>query len=608
LIRRLNAHLERVYAGVGLLDRQKAKALAWVCLLFFASMAVVLVEDLLQGRESAAFYLETVGVIFALMGVAFALVVSGSLGRNFDWILVAIVGVHLVASFSVRGAPEQFFVGFGLYTPCVVLGAAAFARRRIFALVTILEILATAAYGPAFLVRGRPFDDYFRLTLVDSVASLLVVAGLAWSFVALVDRTFRLLRRETELNSELRSGLERTVAERTAQLEIARENAVSANLSKSAFLADMSHEIRTPLNGILGMVELLRDTGLSEEQEEKVQILVESGNHLLGLVQDILDHSRIEAGRLELVPETLPFRPFLRAVVDPLRPLADARDLYLDWDADAELPQAILADPLRLRQILTNLVGNALKFTEKGGIRISARRTGPERMEIAVADTGIGMDEEAVSRLFRRFQQAEETTSRRFGGAGLGLAISQGLARAMGGDLHAESQLGRGSVFRLDLPLVAATLVDEGPKEAFETAVDLRIRLGRVLLVDDNRVNRRVAAGLVSRNGCSVVEAADGAEALQILSRELFDLVLIDCHMPVMDGFEATRRLRRWKDDPDPIRQAGSSVPVVALTASAADEASSECLACGMDDVLTKPISSARLREALSKWVGSRRA
>jgi CheY-like chemotaxis protein len=353
------------------------------------------------------------------------------------------------------------------------------------------------------------------------------------------------------------------------------------------------------------MADLLRDTSLSADQREKVGILRESGSHLLGLIQDILDHARIEAGRIDLRPEPTPLRWFLGAVLDPMRGTGEAKGVGLTSEIGDGVPAAIHVDRLRLRQILTNLVGNALKFTEAGEVAVAVAAvagTAGSRLEVSVRDTGIGMDPDALSRIFRRFAQADETTNRRFGGTGLGLVISRGLARAMGGDLRAESTPGAGSYFTLDLPLVRAEATPHLGPECTEEATSA-LEGARVLLVEDDRTNRKVAEGLLGRLGCSVVHCADGRQALDRLARDSFDLVLMDCQMPRVDGYEATREIRSWENDVSPARRAASRTPIVALTASATEEVHSRCLASGMDDVLTKPMDAARLREILESWL-----
>lgn len=608
MIRRFNAHLDRVYSGVDRFRQQKAMALAWVCLVSLIALVAILITDILGGLFPPLFYLETTGVIAALVAAMFFLVTSGLLGRDFDWLLLALAAVHIASSTKTgfNDLPQGFYSGYGLYSPCVVLAASAFGRRWVFLSVAVLELGWTLLYGVLFLHPDRSsFEAYYRVSQFESFASLLMVCAMAWGFVAVVDRALRMFQEELDINRQLREDLERKVEARTADLEAARRAAQSANLAKSAFLADVSHEIRTPLNGILGMSDLLRDTELSADQREKVGILRESGTHLLGLIQDILDHAKIEEGRIDLRPEPTALRAFLRSTLEPLRETGLAKGVPVVSSVGEDLPAAIHVDPLRLRQILTNLVGNALKFTDAGEVAVHAvavAESGSMRLKISVRDTGIGMDPDALSRIFRRFAQADETTSHRFGGTGLGLVISRGLARAMGGDLRAESVLGKGSTFVLDLPLVAAEAASPpDPKPTGES----RSRLAgtRILLVEDDRTSRKVAEGLLARLGCFAEHCEDGSQALERLAGESFDLVLMDCQMPRMDGYDATRTIRSWENDPSKARDEASRIPIVALTASATEDVRSRCIASGMDEVLTKPLDADRLRKILEIWL-----
>jgi signal transduction histidine kinase/CheY-like chemotaxis protein len=611
MIRRFNAHLDRAYSGLGGFHQQKAKALAWVSLATFLAIGAILVKDLAWGTSSAMESLQATGGILVMVGMAFVLVTSGLLGKHFDWLLLALAVVHVAAS-AEAGAehiPQNFYCGSALYAPCALLAAAAFGRRSIFFSVAILEIGWTALYGPLFLRSARTgFEDYFRLSQSENVASLLVVGAMALGFVAMVDRALRMFQEELDINRELQADLERKVADRTADLEMARRSAQSANLAKSTFLADVSHEIRTPLNGIMGMSDLLRDTGLTPDQQEKVGMLRESGAHLLGLIEGILDHARIEEGRVDLRPEPTALRPFLGSTLDPLRETARAKGVVLAHGMREDVPEGIHVDRQRLRQILTNLVGNALKFTERGEVGVFVAvvpATNSSRLEISVRDTGIGMDQDALSRIFRRFAQEEESTRRRFGGTGLGLVISRGLARAMGGDLRAESTPGNGSTFILDLPMLVAS-IDSPPASDAAEGSGAALEGVRILLVEDDRTNRKVADGLLARMGCEVVHSGDGIPALELLSKASFDLVLMDCNLPNMDGYEATRTIRSWANDPSPAKNEASRTPIVALTASTIGDVHSRCMTSGMDEVLTKPLIAARLRETLERWLPKR--
>lgn len=382
----------------------------------------------------------------------------------------------------------------------------------------------------------------------------------------------------------------------------AKQQAEAATVAKSNFLAAMSHEIRTPLNGILGMAQVLSSDPLTDDQLDRVKVITESGQTLMALLNDVLDISKIEAGKLEIARVD----GDLALTVDRVRQLflSRANEIGLDvtLDVDPDLPRSTRYDPVRVRQCIGNLLSNAIKFTERGGvsIRVGAETLpdGSYRVHVTVTDTGIGMDEETVQRLFGAFTQADASITRRFGGTGLGLAITRQLARLMGGDVTVESRLGEGSTFRLSFLAEKSVRVAGPTEEAAEAArpapAPVPIMGARVLLVDDNAVNRQVVKLFMTQMAPKIVEAANGIEALARLAEQPFDIVLLDVHMPVMDGKEAIRRIRTsgqpWKD-----------IPVIALTADAMSGDREKYLALGMDDYVSKPIDA---RELATKFVG----
>ncbi len=378
--------------------------------------------------------------------------------------------------------------------------------------------------------------------------------------------------------------------------------AQAESAAKSAFLATMSHEIRTPLNGLLGMAQALAMDGLTPSQAEKMRTLLESGQTLMGVLNDILDISKIEAGKMEIAPADADIHLGLIRLVELFQPIAREKHLTVELKMDPELPRRMRLDPLRARQCVANLLSNAVKFSETGGVVVSARLKGTatgELLEVSVSDTGVGMTAEQVSRLFSDFMQADVSTTRRFGGTGLGLAITRRLARMMGGDVEVESQPGKGSTFRLTMAVAPATVGDarELPQPVAPASSDFRGR--RILVVDDSRVNRKVVQMFLTPFQPVIVEAADGRQALDRLAESAFDLVLMDVHMPVMDGVEALKRIRASGE-------AWANVPVIVLTANAMSGDREKYLGLGMDGYVSKPIDQRDLYAVMSTVLEAR--
>jgi signal transduction histidine kinase/FixJ family two-component response regulator len=603
----LVARVDLAYAERAYFTRLKARLLAGFTLLMLAWIPLNIAKLLWVRPPHLAERLST-SCAFAIISFwALQQVLKGRLKEAGNGLAVALVVAAHALLFITTDYVEPLAAAVQLFAFDLVflLLTVVFASRRV-AVAVFVIMLASLVWFYMHALRPVPLSGSLAFaadTLMrDGVIAIGFVFCLALTLTQMIAAANRHSDEALRATQAANENLEALVAERTRALAVATAEAQHSSRAKSEFLANMSHEIRTPLNGIIASSDLLRHRGdLPSATAEHVRIISESGDLLLRLLGDILDLSKIEAHQLELEQHPFELSAMIADTVALLANKAVEGGVDLSFKVAPEVASHLAGDSYRLRQVLLNLTSNAIKFTPAGGrvqIDVTPVDTSePTSIRFEVRDTGIGMDAVALARIFERFTQADSSTTRRYGGSGLGLAISSHLVRLMGGKLEVTSVPGSGSsfFFTLALPRTAAPVAEPRVAKTVEGELGLN-----VLVVEDNAVNRSILAAQLKQLGCAFAMAKDGEEALAALSSApLPDVVLMDCHMPKLDGWEATRRLRAWTIQEDAVRKCAAALPVVALTAAALPEERQRCLEAGMDRFLAKPVRLAELRAML---------
>jgi signal transduction histidine kinase/FixJ family two-component response regulator len=482
----------------------------------------------------------------------------------------------------------------------------ALARERLL-IIALTEILLVALFSillGTYLTRGLERLRSAAETISEGGPGVTVpVRGN--DELAITARAFNRMSEQLLTSYDALNQARRAAEQSAAEAESASQAAQQANAAKSRFLAHMSHELRTPLNAVLGILQLSRDWTLPSEQHQQLLLAEQAGRALHALINDVLDLSKIEAGEMTLREESANVAELVRAAGDIVAPMARAKGLAIELKLDPRLPARMRVDPVRLRQVLVNLAGNAVKFTDSGQVRLSVETHCPgescQRLRFEVCDTGIGIPEHGQATLFDEFSQVADGAGRQNGGTGLGLSISQRIVNLMGGHIQVESGADTGSRFWFEIVLNADTQQVAVAAPACRTPASVDASALPVLLVDDVPTNTLVAKAMLKKAGYQVQTATNGVEALEAVCNGPLGCILMDLEMPVMGGLEATRRIRALSGP-------SARVPIIAMTAHALTEEKDRCLAAGMDDFVTKPFAREQLLETLALWHGSQHA
>ena len=527
----------------------------YLLVVIFIAMVWGIASTLMFPKEQ----IEQIMLAFILVGIS----ASGISYANVAWVYVGYVGFILVPL-----AAQLFYIGGVIY----------------YTLSGMTLFLLGAIIMTAFRI-NRSSSDALRLSFKNE---------------DLIKNLTRASRDMERLNQSLTSEIEH-VKNIEEELKKARDHAEKMSRTKGEFLANMSHEIRTPMNGVIGTLQLLEDTTLTESQHEYVKVAYKSADALLSILNDILDLSKIEAGKLEF--ESIPFD--LREIVNDVVVLhalkAEQTGIYLRSEIDKGIPERVVGDPTRIRQVLVNLISNAIKFTKKGGVDVRVKLKLKDENEVLIRveieDTGIGIPSSKHQKLFLAFSQADGSTTRKHGGTGLGLTIVRQLIEMMHGNLGIDSEVDKGSKFWFVIPLGVAKK-ENAPLPKSTEPVEKIVLQGRILLVEDNPINQMVAKKMLEKTGLQSELAANGKEALDLLKQGKFDAVLMDCQMPEMDGFEATRMWREHEQT-----EHSGHLPIIAMTANVMEGDRDRCIDSGMDDYLGKPVRQNELASVLQKWI-----